>query len=118
MRGEGTLKLGKEYIINIINKLVLVRDNNNIFYSSNVYDKAKLYYFNFNFLILKNKEKVYLINRTNDLNFQLMRKKVITNLRNREFINKIANNNKTDNKKYSSITNIQKKSNRFKSKGK
>lgn len=118
MRGEGILKLGREYVINIVNKLVLVRDNDNISYSNNVYDKAKLYYYNFNFLILKNNKKYYLIQRTNDLNFKMLRKKVITNLRDSKFINEITNCNKTNNEKYSSVRNTEKKTNSFKGKSK
>ena len=120
MRGESKFKLGKEYIIYILNKLVLKRENGNLAYVNHVQDKAKLYYFNSRILILRNSQKTYLIERNYDLNDDLLRKKIITDLpsSNHVFIRKITNGNKTYHDKYDSISNSQKKSNSLKGKNK
>jgi len=120
MRGESKFKLGKEYIIYILNKLILKRENGNLNYVNHVKDKAKLYYFNSRILILKNDNTTYLIERNYDLNDSLLKKKVITNLplSNNVFIRKIANGNKTYHDKYSGIRDSQKKSNSLKGKNK
>ena len=120
MRGESKFKLGKEYMIYILNKLVLKRENGDLQYVNHVKDKAKLYYFNSRILILRNAQKTYLIERNYDLNDILLKKKIITDskLGNHVFIYKIANSNKTNYYENGGVRDSKKKTNSLKGKNK